>query len=88
MNTFPADNADVTDMRRLMKNSAANAAHGQGRVGRRVAPESMQQRFLIATTASRVFSSLFAPALRSFSEVGSIRVYSRLKDPIRTNKWA
>jgi hypothetical protein len=27
-------------MKRLMKNCTANAAHGQGRVGRRVAPES------------------------------------------------
>jgi hypothetical protein len=39
----------------LLKNYAASAAHGQGRVGRRVAPESTAQRFLIATTASRVF---------------------------------
>jgi hypothetical protein len=32
------------------------AAHGQGRVGRRVASrKTLQQRFLIATTAGKVF---------------------------------
>jgi hypothetical protein len=66
MNTFPADNAD---MRRLMKNCAADAAHSQGCVAVGLRQKALQQRILIATTASRVFSSLFA----------TIRVYSRLK---------
>jgi hypothetical protein len=70
MNTFPADNADDTDMRKLTKNCAADAAQDQGRVAVGLRQKALQQRFLIATTASRVFSSLFA----------YIRVYSRLKN--------
>jgi hypothetical protein len=43
-------------MNKLMKNYAANAAHGQGRVGRRVASrKTLLQRFPIATTAGKVF---------------------------------
>jgi hypothetical protein len=55
MNTFPADNADDTDMRKLTKNCAADAAHDQGRVAVGLRQKALQQRFLIATTASRVF---------------------------------
>jgi hypothetical protein len=55
MNVFPADNADDADTRRLVKNCAANAAHGQGRVAVGLRQKALRQRFLIATTASRVF---------------------------------
>jgi hypothetical protein len=60
-----------------MKNCAANAAHGNAVLAVGLRAETLLQRFLLATTASKVFHSpqiLFrssAPALRSFSEVGS-----------------
>jgi hypothetical protein len=39
----------------LMKNCAASAAHGQGRIAVGLRQKELPQRFLIATTASRVF---------------------------------
>jgi hypothetical protein len=52
----------------LLKNCAAFAAHAARRVGRRVASrKTLLQRFLIATTASRVFQQPIRVYSRSFA---------------------
>jgi hypothetical protein len=57
---------DAADMRRLMKNGAASAAHGHGRIGRRVAPGSTAAALSDRNDGWQVFQQ-------------HIRVYSRLK---------
>jgi hypothetical protein len=60
MSAFSADNADDADMRRLMKNCVANAAHGQGRVGRRFAPESASQVLSGSNDGQQSFSAAYS----------------------------
>jgi hypothetical protein len=77
---FPRIARIYADVIRLMKNCAASAAHGQGRVGRRVAPESTvvvlsarnDGRQSFSAAYSRSFVSIRGSHLSSASSVFSV----------------
>jgi len=59
----------------LLKNCAAFAAHAARRVGRVASRKTLLQRFLIASTASRVFQQPIRVYSRSFAVRKSESIY-------------